>query len=296
MHKAYNKVEWNFLKEMMIRLGFHNQWVDLIMECVTSVSYSIRINSEVTESFVPTRGITQRDPLSPYLFLFCAEGLSSCLLNTEEIGGIEGVKVCRNAPSVSHLLFADDSLILLKADLNNAISLKQVLDTYCANSGQLVSVAKSNIFFSPNTPVEVKVEMCNTLDINTEALYDNYLGLPALVGADQSDCFIHFVERVMQRMKGWMEKLLSIGGKEVLLKAVAQSIPVYAMSVFLLPKNICKKITDVIAQYWWGDNAQGNKMHWYSWWKLCFPKNEGGLGFEIYIHSIWQCWPSKCGD
>jgi hypothetical protein len=52
---------------------------------------------------------------------------------------------------------------------------------------------------------------------------------------------MHFVERVMQRIKGWMEKLLSIGGKEILLKAIAQSIPVYAMSVFLLPNNVCKK-------------------------------------------------------
>jgi hypothetical protein len=241
MHKAYDMIEWNFLKEMMLRLGFHSQWVDLIMECVTSVSYSIRVNSELTEELVPTRGIRQGDPLSPYLFLLCAEGLSSCLLHAEEIGGIEGIKVCRNAPSVSHLLFADDSLILLKADLNNAISLKQVLDTYCANSGQLISVAKSSIFFSPNTTVEVREDMCNILDINTEALSDKYLGLPALVGADRSDRFMHFVERVLQRLKGWMEKLLSIGGKEILLKAVIQSILVYAMSVFLLATKYLQK-------------------------------------------------------
>jgi hypothetical protein len=126
MHKAYDRVEWNFLEEMMRRLGFHCQWIELVMACVTSVSYSVRFNSQLTEEFKPTRGIRQGDPLSPYLFLLCAEGLSSSLLHAEEIGGIEGVKVCRNAPSVSHLLFADDSLILLKADLNNAISLKQL--------------------------------------------------------------------------------------------------------------------------------------------------------------------------
>jgi hypothetical protein len=157
MHKAYDRVEWEFLRKMMIKLGFHIQWVDLIMACVTSVSYSVRFNSQMTDGFSPTRGIRQGDPLSPYLFLLCAEGLSSLLLHAEEIGGIEGIKVCRNAPSVSHLLFADDSLILLKADLNNAISLQQVLDDYCANSGQLISVDKSSVFFSPNTQVDVKV-------------------------------------------------------------------------------------------------------------------------------------------
>jgi hypothetical protein len=132
----------------MRKLGFVDRWIDLMMACVGSVRYQVRFNSEETEMFVPSRGLRQGDPLSPYLFLLCAEGLSGLLLREEEVGGIDGVRVCRNAPSVSHLLFADDSLILMKADLNNATSLQQVLDTYCANSGQLVSLAKSSIFFS----------------------------------------------------------------------------------------------------------------------------------------------------
>jgi hypothetical protein len=208
----------------MIKLGFHTQWVDLIMACVSSVTYSVRFNSQTTEEFVPTRGIRQGDPLSPYLFLLCAEGLSSCLLHEEEVRGIEGIKVCRGAPSVSHLLFADDSLVLLKADMTNATSLQRVLDDYCANSGQLVSVAKSSIFFSPNTGVDTRVEICNILHINTEALSDKYLGLPALVGADRSECFLHFRERIIQRIKGWKEIQLSIGVKEILLKEVIQHI------------------------------------------------------------------------
>jgi hypothetical protein len=165
------------------------------------------------------------------MFLLCAEGLSSLLLHEEEVGGITGVRVCRNAPSVSHLLFADDSLILMKADTSNATSLQQVLDTYCANSGQMVSLSKSSIFFSPNTNVLVRAEICKTLHIDTEALSDKYLGLPALVGADRSDRFIQFVERIIQRINGWKEKQLSIKGKEILLKTVAQAIPVYVMSI-----------------------------------------------------------------
>jgi hypothetical protein len=140
----------------------------------------------LTDDFIPIRGIRLGDLLSPYLFLICAEGLSSSLLHVENIGGIDGVKLCMGATSVSHLLFVDDSLTLLKADLNNAISLRQVLDSYCANSGQLVSVAKSSIFFSHNTHVDVRVQMCNTLNIDNEDLSDKYLGLPALVGIDRT--------------------------------------------------------------------------------------------------------------
>jgi hypothetical protein len=72
----------------------------------------------------------------------------------------------------------------------------------------------------------MRAEMCETLHINTEAISDKYLGLPALVGANKSECFLHFVERIIQRINGWKEKMLSIGGKEILLKAVAQAIPV----------------------------------------------------------------------
>jgi hypothetical protein len=87
---------------------------------VTSVNYRVWFNSDETNTFTPTRGIRQGDPLSPFLFLLCAEGLSSLLAHEELSGGIQGVKVCRNAPSVSHLLFADDSLILMSANMSNA--------------------------------------------------------------------------------------------------------------------------------------------------------------------------------
>jgi hypothetical protein len=79
--------------------------------------------------------------------------------------------------------------------------------------------------------------------------------------------------------------MISIGGKEILIKEVIHSIPVYAMSIFLLPKNICKKISNIIAQFWWGDDEKGKKMHWYAWWKMCFPKKEGGVGFRDF-HSF----------
>jgi hypothetical protein len=123
----------------------------------------------------------------------------------EEVGGITGVRVCRNAPSVSHLLFTDDSLIFMKADTNNATSLQQVLDTYCANSGQTVSLAKSSIFFSPNTNALTRAGICEALHITT-AISDKYLGLLALVGADRSDSFEHFIEGIIQRINGCKEK------------------------------------------------------------------------------------------
>ena len=100
----------------------------------------------------------------------------------------------------------------MKANAQNANTLKRVLDMYCRSSGQLVSMAKSSIFFSPNTRVHTREEICNTLDIFTEALSDKYLGLPSMVGVDKSDCFQHLVDTVYQRIKGWKE--LSMQGKK----------------------------------------------------------------------------------
>jgi hypothetical protein len=123
MHKAYDCVEWVFLENLMRRMGFAVRWISLMMACVTSVKYEVRFNSEETEKFSPTRGLRQGDHFSPYLFLICAEGLSNLLLYEEEFCGIDWVRVCKNTPSVSHLLFVDDSLILMKADMTNATSL-----------------------------------------------------------------------------------------------------------------------------------------------------------------------------
>jgi hypothetical protein len=119
------------------------------------------------------------------------------------MGNILGVKVCRGAPAVSHLLLADDSLILMRADASNAVSLKRALDDYCAASGQQLSDAKSSIFFSPCTDVNTKVEVFSILNIMTEAITNKYLGLPPLVGLNRTDCFQHLIDRTCKILSGW---------------------------------------------------------------------------------------------
>jgi hypothetical protein len=111
--KTYDRVEC--LEVMMQRMGFAGQWISLIMECTTTVSYRIKVNGELTNSFKPERGLLQVDSLSPYLFLLCAKGFSALLQKTERDGMIAGVKICQAALSISHLLFTDDLLILIHA-------------------------------------------------------------------------------------------------------------------------------------------------------------------------------------
>ena len=104
----------------MLKLGFSDTWVRWIMACVSSVRYSIRFNGVLSEPFQPTRGLRQGDPLSPYLFLFVADALSVVLQKEIGLGRVEELKVNRNAPGITHLLFAYDALLFFRANAEQA--------------------------------------------------------------------------------------------------------------------------------------------------------------------------------
>ncbi|KAL5567642.1 hypothetical protein UlMin_024217 [Ulmus minor] len=105
LSKAYDRVEWSFLREMMIKLGFSERWVQLIVICISFVSYSFLINGEVMGSLAPDRGLRQEDPLSPYLFVICAHGLSEILTHYERNNLFRGISIAKNCPSILHLFF-----------------------------------------------------------------------------------------------------------------------------------------------------------------------------------------------
>ena len=97
----------------------------------------------------------------------------------------------------------------------------------------------------------MKAQICALLNIMIEALNDKYLGLSSKVQIDKTDCFQYLIDHVMQRVNGWIKRQLSLGGKEILLKSVAQAIPSYEMSVFKIPKEVCKGISDSMSHHWW---------------------------------------------
>jgi len=294
MSKAYDRVEWGFLGDILRLLGFQNSWVQLVMGCISTVRYRIRVNGVLSDEISPERGLRQGDPMSPYLFLLCAEGFSALLNCAEQEGRLHGIKICRNAPAVSHLLFTDDSLILCKASRAEAQQLKEILRVYEECSGQMINVDKSAVMFSPNTGTEDRQGVMQSLNIRSETMSERYLGLPVYIGRERTNIFAYLKERVWQRIQGWKEKMLSRAGKEVLIKAVAQAIPVFAMGCFDITKEMCSQINSLIARFWWNKQDKEKCMHWLSWETLVSPKAEGGLGFRD-LHSFNMAMLAKQG-
>jgi hypothetical protein len=144
VRKAYDRLEWRYLEAVMIKLGFHRRWVQMIMRLVTSVSFQVLFNGGKLQQFLPTRGVRQGHPISPY-FLLAAKGILCLLKHHSLSSGLHGLMVAPSAPAVSHLLFADDSMLLFKADVESAEKVQQLLDLYCMAPGQRVNQDKSSI-------------------------------------------------------------------------------------------------------------------------------------------------------
>jgi hypothetical protein len=280
MSKAYDRVEWKFLEKMIRKLGFAERWINRVMLCVSSVSYQVRVNGVLTNVIVPERGLRQGDPLSPYLFLLCAEGFSSLLNKAEMEGDLEGIRICNGAPRFNHLLFADDSLVLFKATRESAKSMQNILQLYEVCSGQTINFDKSSVMFSENAKVARRKHVLEELHIRAEARTEEYLGLPVYVGRSRAKTFEYLKDRIWRKIQGWKERLLSKMGKDILIKACAQAIPTFSMSCFDLTKGLCDEMSMMICRYWWAQQENENKMHWLSWEILTKPKSEGGLGFR----------------
>lgn len=169
----------------MQRRGGKNLRKTLILKCLSTVNFSFMLNGSAFGSLEPQRGIRQGDPLSPYLFIICSEVFSSVLQDLQVCKKINGISVARGAPTISHLFFADDTLLLGHATVEEAVHLKHAITLYEKVSGQLVNYDKSGIVFSPNAQPATVASILQIFGMKQVTTHGKYLGLPSVAGRNK---------------------------------------------------------------------------------------------------------------
>lgn len=198
--KAYDRIEWGYLENVMLRLGFCRRWVDLIMTCVSIVSYAFLIHGVPKWYLYPLRGLRQGDPLSPYLFLLCTEGLSALIEKKQRDGHIQGISICSGAPPINHFLFTNDNFLFARVTPEECRQIMLILHKYEIAWGQKINLQKSEVSFSRNIKRNVQNSLTGQLRVNRVERHDRYLGLPPLAGRNKGQCFNFIKEHLWKQL------------------------------------------------------------------------------------------------
>jgi hypothetical protein len=228
VEKACDHVNWHFLLYMLKRCGFGAKWCSWISFCISSIRFSILVNGSPEGFLDSSRGLRQGDPLSPLLFVFVMEALSHMLSAGINDGLLDGFKV--GNVTVSHLLFADDTLIFCKASPDQLTYLRGIFLLFEAASGLKVNLAKSVLILVGN--VQHVDYLASILGCKVASLPIEYLGLPSGAPNNATHIWDGILEKMDHRLAGWKLPLLSKGGRVTLIKITLTNIPTYYMSLY----------------------------------------------------------------
>jgi hypothetical protein len=179
MEKAYDHVDWSFLLYLLRRCGFGEKWCSWIEHCISTVRFSVLINGAPSGFFGSSRGVRQGDPLSPFLFVLVMEAFSRMLGAFTSRGLISGFSVGSSGQSrvnVSHLLFADDTLIFCGANASQIRHIGALLVCFEAVVGLKVNLSKSVLLLVG--PIDNMGHVAGLLGCGVGDLPLKYLGLP----------------------------------------------------------------------------------------------------------------------
>ena len=166
-------------------------------------------------------------------------------------GDLRGFSLCKYVPQISHLFFADDSLIFCRAKMGDVQTIQAILSMYEKALGQKVNGLKTNLFFGKSVSDNTKNALKDFLGVSKIKEYEKYLGLSAIVGRNKKESLMYIKERIWGKLQRLKEKLLSQAGREVLLKAIVQAIPAFVVSCFKLPMSPCHDIEVMIKNFFW---------------------------------------------
>lgn len=275
--KAYDRVDWFFLDRILAHKGFGVRWRKWIQGCISSANYSIMINGCPHGQFKGQRGLRQGDPLSPFLFVLVADVLGRMIDAAKNSGLVEGFKVGRCQAHVTHLQYADDSLLFLKQSESVVSRMMMIVQAFCYISGLKLNLAKCNLMGINVADGEV-ARAASEVGCQIGYWPVKYLGMP-LGGSPLSVGFWEPVLRkIARRLDGWKGGFLSKGGRLTLISAVLDALPTYFMSIFRLPVGVANLAEKLMRDFFWRRMNDGSSWAQVAWEQVIRPKKVGGLG------------------
>ncbi|KAJ6813372.1 uncharacterized protein M6B38_143775 [Iris pallida] len=286
MSKAYDRVSWRFLIKVLHKLEFNWTWINLIYRAISNCWYSVTVNRCRGGFFRSGRGLRQGDPISPALFIIAHDALGGHISNLSLGRHIKNFAGRIDELNISHLFYADDSLIFMNGDINCVEALMRTLQKYTDISGQVINYSKSSLITSQKLHMSVQADIIATATGFTKAaLPILYLGVPLFHGRAKFHYFQELINKFEKKLSGWKSRLLSFGGEIMLLKSVLTSLPIHSFS----------KLESIMANFLW--NAKGNhRRHWIAWDKVCRTLDEGGLGVRSLLHIMNALHAKRCWD
>ncbi|XP_074301046.1 uncharacterized protein LOC141632394 [Silene latifolia] len=280
--KAYDSIEWSYLNEMLRYLKFPDITIKLLMQCVSSPSYSLSLNGEVFGFFKGKRGLRLGDPLSPLLFTICLEYLSRLLGSIPKCHGFKFHPLYARL-SINHLCFADDLLMFSRGDLESVTLMLRAFSTFSLASGLQMNKDKSNFY-------------CNGVTDSVVQAIENASEVGSFGPAKYA------VDRVTERIQRLGARKLSYAGRVVLISSVLSTLNSHWARVFIIPKTVMKKIESICGAFLWYGNDSCERPNLVSWKQICQPRRKGGLGFKnlhtwnlaLIAKYVW--WVEKKAD
>ncbi|KAK6142914.1 hypothetical protein DH2020_023262 [Rehmannia glutinosa] len=274
---AYDTISWSFLEQVLNGLGFPPIFISWVMECVSSVSYSICINGSLQGKFPGKRGLRQGDPMSPALFLLCMEYLSRLLKVRTNTLSFKYHPRC-DALKITHLAFVDDLMFFSRGDLPSVKILIDCLNDFKNASGLDINSFKSNLFTAGIIGDKLD-NILNLLNFPLGTLPVKYLGVPLAAQKLNVNHYAPLYDRIASYINKWTANSLSYAGRLLLIKSVLQGVECFWLQIFPLPNTVIDRINRLCRVFLWGKNTSPIK-----WSKVCLSSDEGGLGLRD-VHS-----------
>lgn len=300
LSKAFDRMSWSFLRELLPRYGWPLEFVNLVMNCVESAEYTVVVNGRGDGFFRPRAGLRQGCALSPYLFILGMDILSRSLEHSVQEGWIKGVKLAPLAQPLTNCLYADDLLVFGKAKEEEAARIGALVQLFECVSGQRVGLEKNSIWFSNRVSLQLRERVALILSVPMQSVCSKYLGAPIATSAAD---YQFLITKVSAKLTSWKGKLMSQAGRVVMIKSVLQSLPVYYMATAALPKGVIDKIEALIRGFFWGKPEGTRYLAYVAWAKIQTPYAEGGLGVRnlqkvneaMLLKALWKLASgSKC--